>query len=323
MIDEIASVPGVRTAGAVSVMPFSTADSRASLRIEGRDADPASPPSAGFRVVTPGYADAMHLRLIEGRTIDTGDRAGTPLVAVISESVRSLLPADRPAIGARIRFGRSDDAPWFTVVGVVADVKHSAVDEAPRGEVHVPLAQAPRSSMTIAVKGDGAPGPLGRAVTAAVHRVDPNQPVFGMQPLVDMVRVSFGGQQILAWVMGAFSMTAGLVAFVGLYGLISYTVARQMPEFGIRLALGASPTGLRRLVFGRALRLAAIGGAIGLAGAWAVASLLGAILIGVSTRDPLAFAGAMAITAAAAIVAAAGPARAVGHGGRGVVGHVG
>jgi predicted lysophospholipase L1 biosynthesis ABC-type transport system permease subunit len=181
----------------------------------------------------------------------------------------------------------------------------------PRAEVYVPLAQRTHRSMTFAVRAAGGVNPetLAPSVTEAIHRVDPAQPVFGIELLTDRVRWSLFAQHLLAWFMGVFAVTAGLVAFVGLYGLVSYSVARQAPEFGVRLALGARPASLRHLVLGRAMRLAAIGGLVGLGGAWAMASLLGAVLIGVAPHDPWAFGGAVLLTLVAAMAASAGPAR--------------
>jgi predicted permease len=312
---EIAAVPGVAAAGGVNVLPFSTADSQAPLRIDGREPDASADLTTGLRIVTTDYARAAGLRLVEGRWLGTDDRAGMPQVAVINRTLRAWLPPGRSPVGSRISLGRSADARWLTIVGLVDDVRHDSVAEAPRAEVYLPLAQNPRGSMMVAVRAAAGvePTTIAESIGEAVHRVDPRQPVFGVQAFVERVRVSLFAQHLLAWLMGAFALTAAAVAFVGLYGLVSYSVARQAPEFGVRLALGASPGGLRTLVLGRALRLAVIGAALGLAGAWVVASLLRAVLIGVAPGDPWAYGAAIVLIAAAALAASIGPARRAGR----------
>jgi putative ABC transport system permease protein len=314
------TIPGVRAAANIFPLPLNddrefddlgvTLDAR--FAIEGQPVAQNERPHYDPRTAQHGYFRAMGIRLLDGRDFDVRDDAAAPPVAIINDAMARRHFAGRTPIGQRIRLTSlvtPNEPPMRRIVGVAADVRHRGVRAEPRPEIYVPFAQAPFQEMFVVVKTDGDPTALTRAVRAAVSELDPAQPIFNVTPMTQRLSHSVAGPRFNLLLLAIFAGLALLLAAVGLYGVLSYAVAARTHELGIRLALGAQSRDVLRLVFGQGLKLISIGLPIGLAGAFALTRLLGALVYGVSPRDPLTFLAAALLLATVAMIACYLPAR--------------
>jgi putative ABC transport system permease protein len=289
--DRIARLPGVRSAGLVNVLPFSTYDRGARFVVDGGPAPaPGKEPAAALRLASPGYFSTMQIPVLAGRGFEARDRDGGERVAVVNETfVRQHLAGDH-AIGRRLRSETAGaDSRWITIVGMVGDVHHSQLTEAAAPEVYLPLAQAAPSMMMLAIRTDGRPEDLVNAVRAAIVHVDPLQPVFHVKTMSRLLADAMLPHSTSAALMMILSGIALVLAIVGVYGVMSYGVTQQMPEFGVRLALGATPSGLRTMVARRGAVMVAAGVMLGSGAALAVSGILSGLLYGVKSMDPLTY----------------------------------
>jgi putative ABC transport system permease protein len=274
---------------------------------------PAQQPSMELRPATPGYFKAMGIPVIRGRGIEVGDTARSTPVAVITESaVRKYFPGEDP-IGQRITLGwrRPDGMPKAggEVVGIVADVKSSGLARDVVPEIYVPFAQLPVGSMDIVLRTSVPPLSLGPAVESVVSELDPELPVARLRTLEDVVARSISQPRFYMLLLGLFASTAVLLAALGIFGVMSYAVAQRSREIGIRMALGAQPASVMRMVMRNAGLLIVAGIATGLAGAVALSRFLGGLLFNLSPTDPTTL-GAVALTlVAVALLASYLPAR--------------
>jgi putative ABC transport system permease protein len=302
----VAALPGVTAAGAAQALPFSVANNVVYFGIAGRPPLPGQPVAYVF-MVTPGYFPAMGMRLLRGRLLDGRDGAAGARVCVINESLARTYFEGEDPIGKRIgRVDRTDDGE---IVGVVADVRDGAV--APLAgqvpvQVYVPFAQNTYDALSFVVRTRTAPS---AAMTAAIRALDLGQPITPVRPLSDLVARSIARQRFAMLLFAVFSGAALLLAVVGVYGLMSYTVARRQAEIGVRMALGARSADVHRLVLGQAAPLVAAGIAAGLLGAVALTRLLAALLFRVGARDPLTLLAAAALLTLACALASLLPAR--------------
>ena len=304
------SLPGVAAAGAVNVLPLSGSNASSNYTVEGepeRSRDQA--PNANRRSVAGEYFDALGLPLLEGRVFDRRDGAAAAVVVVNRTFARRHWPEGTP-LGRRMRFGSgpSNTSPWREVVGVVADLRHQALDEAPRAEVYMPLAQSPAGTMSVVVAASESPERMTEVVRATVRALDPDLPIANVRSMEEVVSGALLPQRLATVLVGAFAALALVLAALGLYGVVAYSVARRTQEIGVRIALGATGPGVLRLVVGQGMRLVAAGVAAGLAGAWGVTRLLASLLYGVSPTDPVAFSLAAVLLGLVALLAAALPA---------------
>jgi putative ABC transport system permease protein len=303
-LHSIASVPGVESAAVASGQPMidRTEDltSRA-FSVEGRAAqDARGAETANFRIVSPGYFLTMGIRLLQGRMFSEQDGRGAPRSVVISDAMARLYWPKGDAIGHRIglgpQYGRRDaytgaatsDAQ-LEIVGVVSDVRQTRVLEAPqRPEFYLPLDQqesAPRI-MAAVVRTTSDPAQLTPAVRKAVASVDAEQPIYDESTMDEVVADSFGPKRLTLFLLAFLGSIALVLSSVGLYALVSYSVSHRRHEIGIRLAIGAQPGDIRRLVLLQGVRLAGLGVAVGLAGAFAATRLMRDVVYGVSASDP-------------------------------------
>jgi predicted permease len=277
--------------------------------------DPAIKPrvgEAGFRVVSGDYFKAMGIPLLRGRLIDDRDAPNAPHVAVISESLARARWPDRDPIGRWIQFGNMDgDLRAFRVVGVVGDVRELSPEAQPGPLFYGASRQRPgqAASFSVIVRGP-APGAIRDRVRRIVREIDPEVPVTirTMAEAFDTVVVN---RRFNLWLVAAFGLVALLLATLGVYGLVSYTVEQRTREMGIRLALGARPRQLLGLVVRRGVVLASIGAGAGLALAWGFAGVMDSLVYGVSPGDPPALAASSAVLVLAAVAASYLPARAI------------
>jgi predicted permease len=309
ILERLASLRGVQSAALGMPLPFSGNGGSASFGIEGRPAAPGDPgPHGDIRYVTPGYFEAMGIPLKSGRYFGGQDRQGTEPVVVIDENLaRQYWPNEDP-VNKHMR--RGVRAPWSSIVGVVGHVNHSDLaGDTGKGVYYYCLFQQSLPMASILLKTQGDPASLASAIRQAVREVDPNQPVSRLKTMQDMVQNSLAPRRFAVRLLGFFAMVALFMSALGLYGVISYSVAQRTQEIGLRMALGAQSRSLLAMVVGQGLRLAALGVVIGLILAMACSQMLQSQFFGVSAFDPLTFVSIAAVLLGAASLASYLPAR--------------
>jgi predicted permease len=317
LLGRAAALPGVRAAGLVSALPLADHSPQILFTIEKRPvASPAEAPHANYRAVSPGYFAAMGIPLRSGRPFTAADREGAPRVILLNETMaKTLFPNENP-LGRRLTLGVPDagETPeWVTVVGVVGDVRHTALKEESGMEMYWPFAQEPAADFTLILAASAASGERTGALAAparqAVQSIDPDLPVFHVRPLTEVVSEALAPARLSTVLFGLFAALALSLAAVGLYGVMSYAVAERQREIGIRMALGADRAGVFRLVLFQAMGVALLGVAVGLAGSLAATRLLGSLLYGAGTADALTFPAVALLLLAVAFLASYLPAR--------------
>ncbi len=307
LVDRLERIRGVVGAGVVSHLPFSNAKTGWGIVVEGAPPPPpGEKPIAFKRAADPGYLAAIGARLLRGRLFDANDPPG-PLVAIVNETMARRCWPGQDAIGKRFGDGMADR--WMTVVGVIADMRQTSLADEPDAEVFVPYAQSPSATMALAVRTGGDPLRMAPVMRAAVRELDKDLPVSGIAALSDNLSKSTRARRFSAALFGCFAALALLLAAVGIYGVVSYSVERRTREIGIRMALGAGRAGIERIVVGRALGLGGAGVLLGVAGGLAVSRLLRSLLFGVSATDPAVFVGASLFLLAVSALAGYVPAR--------------
>jgi putative ABC transport system permease protein len=312
-VADIASIPGVTGAAAVNVLPLSGNNSSGALTVEGF---PPPPPnqreSANRRAITADYFATMRTPILAGRAFSDTDNEHTAGVVIVSRSLAERYWPAGNAIGKRLKLARyAAAAPWLTVVGVAANVRHDTLATMSRPVVYYPHAQRPDGTMDIVVRSNAATAAITNAVREALQRIDPDLPVDGIGPLSRVVQASLSNQQLELGLLGAFALLAVALAAAGVYGVMAYAVAQRMQEFSVRLALGATAQDIIRLVAGYGFRLTAVGVALGAVCAWAWSVVLSGVLYGVRATDPVVFGSAALLLAAIAMAACILPVRRV------------
>jgi predicted permease len=306
-LDRISSLPGVTGAAAGQPIPFHGSNS-ASFQIEEKPTAPGDPgPHGDLSFVSPGYFAALRIPVRAGRVFSDRDTLSTEGAAVIDDLLaRQYWPGEDP-IGKHIRQGREE---WFTIVGVVGHVKASDLaGEDVKGRYYFSLLQRPVPLATFVVRSPSDPARLANGIRAAVQGVDPAEPVSDVRTMSDTVAASLAPRRFVVSLLGVFAGLALLMAALGLYGVIGYSVSRRTPEIGIRMALGAQPYEMMALVMRQGLRLAGMGAMLGIAASLAMSRVLEGQLFRVSPFDPPAFAVATAALLAIAALATYIPAR--------------
>jgi putative ABC transport system permease protein len=309
-IAEIAAVPGVRAAGAISVMPLVQWGVNGPFAIEGRPPFPAgAAPITEYRVITPGYVEAMGVSLRAGEAFTARHTAVDRPVAIVNETMaRQYWPGESP-IGARIRLGFDPDSVTREIIGVVSAVRSSTVRAEPVPETYVPHAQVPSGSMSLAIRTSGDPGTVLAAIRRRMAAIDPDLPLIRVRSMPEVVAASAGESRFSSVMTIMFALLAALLAGLGVYSVVAYSVARRTREIGIRVALGADHRGVVRLVLGEGMRLAAVGVALGGLGALALTRTLRTMLHEVSPTDPAVLAATCAAVLALVALASYVPAR--------------
>ena len=286
VVSRIAQLPGVLVAGGATALPPLTAQRGTVFEAEGALADSPDARRAYFIGVLPGYFRALGTPLREGREIAASDAAGAPEVIVVNRTLARRLYGAGSAIGRRIRlqnpeYGRG----WRTVVGVVDDVRYSGLDDPGEAALYTPFAQTPFLWSYVMVRSAGPPMALAAAVRDAVRAVDPGLEAAAVKPMSDVIAETVAQPRFNVLLLSAFALLALLLAAVGIYGVVSYSVVQRTREIGVRMALGATRGDVLRLVTGEGVRMAVLGVAIGLLGAVASARLLTALLFEVKPTD--------------------------------------
>ena len=315
---QVESQPGVQAAGLVSVLPLSGTDTGRTMHFEGRpEPGPDEAPTIWWRVATPGYFRAMEIPLRRGRMFGDQDTPDSPRVAVVNETfVRRHFPNADP-IGRRMAYGLSHrpgatgaaPPPWITIVGVVGDVRHNSITQPASDEFFMPYQQEPWPAMTVAARTPLDPERFAPALRAAVQAVDKDLPVSRVRSMEQILAESISDRRLSVWLLGIFAGVALALAAVGIYGVMSFSVARRTQEIGVRMALGAARSDVLRMVVLQGVRTAAIGLAAGLAAAFAVTRVMKSILYEVTATDPVIFTAVALLVMAVAALASYIPAR--------------
>lgn len=307
-LTKISAAPGVQSAAGAAFLPMSIGIATGFYRADRPAPAPGERVSTDVRPITPAFFKTMGIPLVAGRDFTASDTATSKLVAIISETLaRRHFPNENP-IGKKltVRIG-PPDGPW-EIIGVVADIKMTALDREFREAVWMPQAQLPVAQMTFVVRTTNDPLSLISTVRQAVHALDPELAIADVFTMEDVIARTLARPRIVAVLISVFAAMALLLAGIGVYGVMAYSVAQRTPEIGIRIALGASRGTLMAKIVGEALLLSVIGLGIGLSGSFALTRMLATQIAGVSTRDPIAFAGVTVVLGITAVIASLIPA---------------
>lgn len=288
LIEKLSVIPGVRSAGAVTSLPLSHTESMSLFLVDGYPNQKDQ--LADTYLVTPGYFAAMDTRLVDGRFFGDDDAFGRPPVVIVNATfARNFFPG-QSALGKRFStrdFGQDSAKQWSTIVGVVADVRHSTLEEHPRGQVYLPLWQSDANSAFVAVNTILPPEDIAPSILKTVQRIDPLVAVADLHTMQDLISAAEGRRRFQTALLAVFAGVALLLALTGLYGVMAYAVRQRSQEIGIRVALGAQRADVLKLILLRGILLTGSGFALGLAGAAAFERFVSSMLFGISFADPV------------------------------------
>jgi predicted permease len=312
LTSNLESIPGVESAGIGSDLPWTGYDGNADgYTVEGRSAEYNSKTMARFHIASVDYFRALGIPLIRGRFFTGNDDTNSPTVIVVNKAMADRYWPDEDAIGKRISFHSqpATDKDWIQIVGVVGDIKDQPDGAATRPAFWLPHAQEPDRNVCLAVRTSLDPAQLTSQLRDTVRQLDSGLAIGDVLVMNQVVDAAFSSQRFALFLVALFAALALVLSTIGIYGVISYSVNQRMHEFGIRMALGARPLGLMRLIVGQGLRLSVVGAAVGLLCAAGLGRVLSSLLYGVSDKDPLTFAGVAALTLLTTTVACYLPAR--------------
>lgn len=309
LLARVRGIPGVRSAGAINWLPLSGSRSATDVLIEGEPLPPTGQaPGADIRAVDPDFIRTMGIHLLRGRGISPSDGPDAAKAVVVSQSFVQRYLGGRDPLGRRILM-EWDDTLVGTVVGVVADTKHTGLDSLPSPTIYWAHAQFPSSFMTLVVRTEREPDAIARAIRAQVSALDREQPLADVRPFDEYLGDALARRRVSLTLVGGFALLALVLTAIGLYGTTAYSVVRRTREFGIRLALGASRRSVISEALTRTLRIAAAGAVIGLVSAAGFTRVLSSLLYQVSATDPAVFAGIVPALAGVVALASWLPAR--------------
>ena len=308
-LERMNALPGAQEAAVAVPLPLSDSYINLAFEIEGRPPRAKSEsPTADFVAISPNYFHVLQVPLLRGREFRGADSESGPKVCVISSSVAQQLFPNDSALGQRILIGYPTNSSR-EIVGIVGDVKDSDLSARQTAQIYVPFVQNPLWAADIAVRARGNPSSLGGALREQIRAIDSALPVAEVKPMEEAIGSSIAQPRFRTALLSLFGAAALLLAAIGIYGVLAYTVTQQTREIGIRMALGANPGRVLRLVLARGLRLAGAGTVIGVLAALLLTRLLGSLLFDVSATDPLTFAAVAGLLLAVALLACYVPAR--------------
>ena len=310
VLEQIQAVPGVESAGIIGDLFISNTREYV-LTVEGDDGTVSERRQLTRAEVSADFFTTLATPLLRGRFFSNVDGPDAARVAIINEAMARLSWSRGDPVGRRFKLGPRDaDLPWYTVVGVVADMRRQGQEREPVPQIFESVAQNPpqRANLLIRTSSDN-PLAMAGALRAAVHRVEKNVPLYGVAPLEEQLGSYLAQRRFQTSLLTGFSLVALVMAAVGIYGLIQYSIATRTQEIGLRMAIGAQPGNIFRMMIGEGLTLSLSGLALGLMGAWWLGSLASSLLFGVTASDPLTFATVSLLLTAVAIAACYFPAR--------------
>ena len=310
LLPRVAALPGVQAVGAASSVPL-TGGWSTSFTVEGLAVPEGEMgPYGNFRVVSPDFHRTLRIPLLRGRRFTDADRMGAPPVAIVDDLMAKRYWPGQDPIGKRVSVSGSDDDPdWAEVVGVVGHTRQDGLESEGRAQLYMPYRQLMIPGLTLAVRTAGDPTQVAGAVRAAVREVDPDQPIAEVQTMDDLVSSALGPRRFAMVLLGLFAAVALVLAAVGIYGVMSFDVARRSQEIGVRMALGAEAGSVLRLVLRQGLVLAGIGVVLGVLGSLALTGLIRSQLYEMSAVDPVTFGLVVVLLLAVASLASLVPAR--------------
>jgi putative ABC transport system permease protein len=310
LLGRVRALPQVTSSTVTQYIPFGDNYSSAEMFFPGRAApDPGSIPSTAITVASPGYLPTLGLQMVRGRFFSDQDGPDSPPVIVINQTLASRFFPSQDPLGQKIQLDR-DSTSQCTVVGIVRDL-HLTTDfnDPPYPESFIPFAQSPRRSITVVLRSAGDPLPLASALREAVVSLDSDQPVSEVVSLSQLVSDQAAPFRVFTQFSNFFGLLALFLAAIGIYGVMAFIVSGQTKEIGIRMALGASPRNVQKLILAHSVRLTVVGMLVGLAGAAALVRMLAGLLYGVNITDPGIYLAACAVLGAAIFLASYLPAR--------------
>src|SRR5580765_1440366 len=308
ILERVRALPEVVSASLVNRLPLAGGTQTGSIEVEGLDPNTTVLGNVDYRSVTPDYFRTLEIPLLSGRSFAETDTETSPQVAIIDERLAKLVSTLGDPVGRRVRIPVMN-LPWLRIVGVVGHIRHDRLDEDTRPQVYFPYKQRTQDRMALAVRTRTDPAAIGGALVNAIRSVDVEQPVYDARTLEAVVDRSVAQRWLQTVLLGSFAVIAVLLASIGVYGVIAYTVGQRRREFGIRLALGASRSAIVGLVMRRGVLLFGCGAAIGLAAAAASARVLACLLFNISGFDLVSLGVSTAILFAVALAACGLPAR--------------
>ena len=307
VLRRVSALPGVESAGVINMLPLQLYGSNGEIEVEGREPlPPGRVPLTEYRTASAGYFKALGIPLHAGRLFEPGDESeGVRSVIVSRELVRAFFP-DGDALGKRIRAAGND---WWTVVGVVGDVKQSSLTKPSRPELLFPYTAHRADGMTLVVRAPSDPAAMTAAVRGEVQAIDPNQPVYAVRTMEEVIDLSVSNRKLNMVLLSIFAGLATLLSVVGIYSVMSYLVTQHTREIGIRVALGARPANILRLVLRQGLSLTLVGVAVGALAAFGLSRLMSSLLYEVEGSDLTTYVSVSLLLTAVALLACYIPAR--------------
>jgi predicted permease len=313
LLERVLALPGVASAGVINTLPLTGRQTPFNFRLEGRRADTHTAMlNADMRVASPGYFAVMGIPVVTGRGLEERDDAGAAPVLVVNRTMARQFWAGDSPVGRRLSLA-GPDGPWATIVGVVGDVKHAGLTTSFRPEMYFPFAQETWPSLSLVVRARVSPQSLAEALRNAVAAIDPELPLYDLRLMDEVVADTLARPRFLGLLVSAFAGLALVLAFTGVFGVVSHAVAQRTPEIAIRLALGAQPREVISLVRSQGGQLVAGGVALGLAGAWLLTRVMTGVLFGVSATDARVFILTGGLVSIAGLLACQLPARRAGR----------
>ncbi len=308
LLQRVKTLPGVDSVAITTALPLSTFEAASSYIVEGQPLpSDGSLPIANWRIVSPEYFQVLSMPVIQGRTFTERDTKDVPPVVIINQNMaRTAFPNQDP-IGRRLTIG-GEKTP-SQIVGVVGDVRHSGLDAEPKPEMYVSYLQTPRAAYTVAVRTKVDPASMAASVRNEIQGIDKDQPIAAVKTMNEMRAESLAQVRFNTLVLSVFAVLGLVLAGVGIYGVAAYSVSQRTHEIGIRMALGAQPQSVLRLVLRQGMFFALIGVAIGLVASYAVTRVMRSLLFGVTATDPITFVIVAVVLAVVALLANYVPAR--------------
>jgi len=309
---QLKALPGVQSAAGIYPLPMGGDEIRTTFQIEGHPVAKSEEPHTSLRDITPDYFATMRIPILQGRDFGAQDEvASTPVIIINEALARQIFPGENP-IGKHIKpeVGSGTSEPLMReIVGVVGNVKFHDLSDEWAPESYIPYAQISFGSLTLVVRTEQDPHSLAKPIAETVRSLDNDLPTYAPKTVEEYLNGTIAQPRFNTYLLGIFAALAMLLTAVGLYGVISYSVAQRTHELGIRMALGGQPSDMLRLIVGQGLRLAAYGVGIGLVAAFALTHFLSSMLFGISATDPISYVAVVGLLLVVVVVACYVPAR--------------